>query len=180
MTAEAPDEEWRIIPSYPSYSASSLGRIKRTAVVRTSSGATLYPKGPLKQRALPRGHLQITLSMKNKPTTLLVHRLVAEAFLPSPPPGKDCVCHRDDDPSNNRPGNLFWGDRPDNTRDMVSKNRQAKGERVAGSKLTAAQVAEIRELYAYGFDQYELANRYGTAQSNISMIVSRATWKHVA
>jgi HNH endonuclease len=172
-------EEWRVIPSFPDYSASSWGRIKRTAVVIAGWGAIQHRAGTLKQRALPRGHMQVTLSMNNKRATCLVHRLVAEAFLPPPPPDKNCVCHRDDTPSNNRPENLFWGDRPDNSQDMVSKDRQAKGERVAGSKLTADDVMDIRRLYADGADQRDIAALYGIAQSNVSLIVTRATWKHV-
>ena len=38
----------------------------------------------------------------------LVHRLVAQAFIPNPDE-LPLVCHRDDNPSNNTIGNLFWG-----------------------------------------------------------------------
>lgn len=172
-------EEWRVIPSFPAYSVSSLGRVRRDAIIRGGGGSTRHPKENLTQRALPSGHMQVTLSMGNKPQTFLVHRLVAEAFLPPAPAGKDCVLHGDDNPANNAPTNLYWGDRPDNTRDMVTRARQAKGERVSSAKLTADKVREIRQRCEAGADQYDLAAEYGVSQSNISMIASRTTWRHV-
>lgn len=172
-------EEWRKVVSFPAYSVSSFGRVRRDDIIRGGGGSTRIPSGVLATRPLPLGHLQVTLSMNNKPRTFLVHRLVAEAFLPPPEATKDCVCHKDDDPSNNDPSNLFWGDRVDNSDDKVSKQRQARGERITSAKLTADLVAEIRERVGRGEDQYDLAATFGVSQSNISMIASRKTWKHV-
>lgn len=172
------EEEWRVVASFPAYSISSRGRIRRDWPVRGGGGSVRIPQGYLTARPLPRGHLQVTLSMGNRPTTVLVHRLVAEAFLPPPMAGQDCVCHRDDDPSNNRPDNLFWGTRQDNTADMVRKGRQRRGERVANAKLTSELVAQIRRRVAEGESQYTVAAQFGVAQSNVSLIVSRRTWRH--
>jgi hypothetical protein len=117
--------------------------------------------------------------MDNQPVTLLVHRLVAEAFLPAAPDGKDCVCHRDDDPTNNRPDNLFWGNRRDNSDDKVRKNRQAKGVRIKGAKLTPDIVREIKSRFFAGEHQRDIASSYNIAQSNVSLIVAGKTWTHV-
>lgn len=179
MSNDAP-ERWVTVPSFPAYSVSDRGRVRREALIFAGGGSTRVPTGTLKQRALPLGHLQVTLSVHNRPKTVLVHRLVAEAFLEPPLPGQDCVCHRDDDPSNNAPSNLFWGTRTDNSADKVKKGRQAKGERVASAKLTKLHVLEIRERVDRGENQYELAETFGVTQSNISMIASRRTWRHVA
>lgn len=179
MTAP-PIETWRTVPSYPAYSASSLGRVRRDAVVHGGGGSTRHPSGVLRQRALPLGHRQVTLSMHNKPTTVLVHRIVAEAFLPAPQPGQDCVCHRDDDPSNNRPENLFWGTRADNMRDMVAKGRQCRGERVASAKLSQEAVEAIRRRLSNGERQRAVAAIHGVAQSTVSLIATGAIWGHSA
>lgn len=172
-------EEWRTIPSLPAYSVSSTGRVRRDALTYGGGGSVRTPTGTLSQRALPSGHRQVTVSIENQPRTLLVHRLVAEAFLPAPPAGKDCVCHHDDDPSNNRPDNLFWGSKADNSADMVRKGRSVRGERVKGAKLTADQVMDIRRRLASGENQYEVAAQYGVGQANISMIAKRVTWRHL-
>lgn len=171
-------EEWRDIASCPGYQVSSLGRVRRIAIIRGGGGSTRYPAECLSTRPLPQGHLQVTVSIGNRPKTHLVHRLVAEAFLPPPGVGQDCVCHRDDDPSNNKPMNLFWGTRGDNSADKVSKGRQAKGEQLP-SKLTVGSVKEIRARAANGASQYDLAAEFGVSQSNISMVITRTTWRHV-
>lgn len=172
--------EWRTIKSFPAYSVSSDGQVRRDAVVHGGGGSIRYPTGVLRQRALPLGHLQVTLSMNNEPRTLLVHRLVAEAFLPQPLPGKDCVCHKDDDPRNNCVNNLFWGDRTDNSNDKVEKNRQAKGELVGTAKITAKDVKEIHRLYRSGLKQRDIAAMFGISKSNVSMITSFKTWRHIS
>lgn len=41
-------------------------------------------------------------------------RLVCEAFHGPPPPGKPNALHRDENPRNNRPENLFWGSQREN------------------------------------------------------------------
>lgn len=46
--------------------------------------------------------------------TFAVHRLVAMAFLGSPPSDRDEVNHIDGDKKNNRPSNLEWSDRSSN------------------------------------------------------------------
>jgi hypothetical protein len=172
-------EEWRPIHSCPGYEVSSLGRVRRTALTYGNNGSVRKPSGVLSTRALPFGHRQVTVSINNVPATHLVHRLVAEAFLPAPADGQDCVCHRDDDPSNNSPRNLFWGTRSDNSDDKVRKGRQARGERVKSARLTESQVLDIRKRAISGENQYDLAREYGVTQSNISMIVNRVTWGHV-
>lgn len=172
-------EVWAKVASYPAYSVSSHGRVRRDALTYGGGGSIRVPRGVLKQRALPLGHMQVTLSMNNKPITLLVHRLVAAAFLPVPGDGKDCVCHRDDNPSNNRPENLFWGTRLDNSNDKVQKNRQAKGTRINCAKLTPDLVLKIRNEARSGKYQRDIATEYGIAQSNVSLIVAGKTWSHV-
>lgn len=64
------------------------------------------------------------------------HQLVAWAFIPNPN-NLPSVCHRDDNPSNNRVGNLFWGTQGDNIRDMYSKGRNTnpKGDKHFNSKV---------------------------------------------
>lgn len=172
-------EVWAIIPPHPSYSVSTCGRVRRDAPIYGGQGSVRPAGHVLTARPLPLGHLQVTLSENNEPRTVLVHRLVADAFLAPPEEGQDCVCHRDDDPAHNCPKNLFWGSRGDNSADKVRKDRQAKGERIGSAKLDEEQVREIRRRLAAGEGQYDLAASFGVTQSNISMIAQRSTWRHV-
>ncbi|AKL88362.1 HNH endonuclease [Gordonia phage GMA6] len=52
--------------------------------------------------------------------SVLVHRLVAEAFLGAPPSDKPLVLHRDGNPLNNKVTNLKYGTSSENRLDSVS------------------------------------------------------------
>lgn len=98
--------------------------------------------------------------------------------------------HRCDNPPCVRPSHLFEGTARDNIRDAVAKGRQSRGprhseimrnSRVRGernplSKLTDAQVLEIR---ASTESQYLLAEKYGVDQAMIWRIRARKAWTHI-
>ena len=176
--ADAP-EEWRALDAYPGHSVSSHGRVRRDIPRYGGGGASRPPLECLATRALPQGHVQVTISISNKPITLLVHRLVALAFLPPAKEGQDRVLHADDDPSNNRPSNLRWGTAADNSADMVKRGRQARGVRVPSAKIDPDLVRQIRRASAAGQRQRDIAKSFGVAQSNVSLICSGRTWRHV-
>lgn len=74
-------------------------------------------------RADPNGGYQrYRLSREGKTKTVLVHRLMAQVFLPNPL-GLPVVRHLDDDRSNNTLGNLAWGTHAENTADAVRNGR---------------------------------------------------------
>lgn len=81
------------------------------------------------------------------------------------------VRHTCDNPPCCNPRHLVAGTHADNMRDMAERERSHR------TKLTASQVVEIRsrshEPHA------DLAAEFGVAKSNISMIVTGQTWKHL-
>lgn len=72
---------------------------------------------------------------------------------------------------------LELGSCKDNSQDMVSRNRQAKGESNSKSKLSELQVIEIRQS---DLSSYKLADAYNVTRQNIREIQRRKTWKHIA
>jgi hypothetical protein len=59
--------------------------------------------------------------------------------------------------------------------------RIPRGEGQWRSLLTDDAVRSIRERYAAGgVSQYALAQEYGVTQTNISHVIRRKSWKHVA
>jgi hypothetical protein len=80
-----------------------------------------------------------------------------------------------------RPSHLFVGTHADNVDDKVSKSRQGMGVLIVGSKLDDSKVRAIRaEWDAGGVTQYSLADRHGVHQAQISRIVHRKAWTHIA
>lgn len=92
-----------------------------------------------------------------------------------PMPDEDAkVCHTCDNPSCVNPKHLYAGTLKTNGRDMAER------ERSRTTKLTASEVASIRERYAASnVTQDRLATEFGTTQTNISEIVNRHHWKHL-
>jgi IS30 family transposase len=62
---------------------------------------------------------------------------------------------------------------------MLRDGTRIQGEDHANSKLTEADVCEIRRLAAARTPHQVLAGRFGVSASNISMIVQRKTWSHI-
>lgn len=91
-----------------------------------------------------------------------------------------CVLHRCDVRNCVNPDHLFLGTNTDNMRDMAAKGRagfRPRGESSTLSKLTAAQVVQIRERYAGGGATYkELAARFGVSKHAIYHVIKRHTW----
>jgi HNH endonuclease len=72
------------------------------------------------------GYLMVSLQYNRLGKGKLVHRLVAEAYLPNPS-NLPFVCHKDDNPANPHRDNLYWGTHQDNMNDRANRNRTAKG-----------------------------------------------------
>jgi hypothetical protein len=57
--------------------------------------------------------------------------------------------------------------------------RLARGERHPRSKLTDAQVREIRQLLVQGMTMAAIGDRFGVDRSTIHGIKKGRTWRHV-
>lgn len=90
-----------------------------------------------------------------------------------------CVLHKCDNRSCTNPDHLFLGTNFENVRDMVYKNRQAKGSNAGQAKLTEDQVKEIRQLLSEKMDQKEIAKKYNITQTTVSHINIGKTWRHI-
>lgn len=81
------------------------------------------------------------------------------------------------------PNHLTPGTQAENLKDMFAKQRgkipSVRGERQGAAKLTEDDVREIRRL-AKSKTQPEIAAIFGIDRSNVSIIVLRKGWKHVA
>lgn len=87
------------------------------------------------------------------------------------------VRHTCDNPRCCNPKHLLTGTHADNVRDRVIRQRSAVGESASNSKLTEAQVLEIRSR-PKGALQH-LAECYGVTKQTIEAIRYRRSWKHL-
>lgn len=77
------------------------------------------------------------------------------------------------------PDHLEWGTQADNVRDAQVAGAHIQGEKVGGSRLTEVEVVAIRERFAAGATQAELASIYGVSRGTISSITRGENWAHV-
>lgn len=89
------------------------------------------------------------------------------------------VRHKCDNPSCVNPNHLELGTGADNMMDRDIRGRNVKGERVHTSKINNEIVKKIRNLYSLGYKQKDIAKTYLIAESNVSLICNKKTWKHV-
>lgn len=111
---EEDNAEWRPIPGYPDYFVSRYGEVLS---MRKENKFTILKTWPNQY-----GHQMIRLQNSAGKKCFLVHRLVAEAFLPNLE-ALPVVMHKDDDPTNNDIMNLKWGTQRDNMQDCFDKER---------------------------------------------------------
>jgi hypothetical protein len=93
---------------------------------------------------------------------------VMEAFGPPFDPSRPHINHKDLDKTNNRIDNLEWCSPLENNRHAVDNGVSGlKNEKNANSKLTDAQVAEIRQRLANGEIATHFAHEYGVSYRHI-------------
>lgn len=155
------DQQWKRIPTYPSYEVSNLGEVRRVGSEQPLKLSTKKGRHPYQ-----RAHL----CQDGKAKYILVHRLVLEAFVGACPKGHQCL-HLDNNPRNNRLDNLKWGTPKENHSTI---NRQ--GESNGRARLTTDDVAFIR---SYTGPLKDLVAKYDMSYNHITNIRSNIAWKHV-
>lgn len=109
------------------YEVSNLSRVKSLPHKRFGKNKfggfyRNYPEKIMRQTFNQRYFYVGLLGVDGKQKQCRVHRLVAQSFIPNPDNLPE-VLHRDDNTSNNRVENLFWGTQSDNIKDCVEKGR---------------------------------------------------------
>ena len=134
----------------------------------------------LRQYPLPNGgHLRVHLadgSGKKKP--LLVHRMVALAFIPNPN-GYPVINHIDANPTNNHFSNLEWCTVAHNTACCDRKRVKLTGENNGFSSLTKEIVLAMRARFAECNNSAQVAREFSILPHHAWSICNRRLWTHI-
>ncbi len=150
------NEEWRDIAGFEGlYQVSSLGRILRLPRM-TSDGRHLSAQ--LRAQSVETQYAQVELYKEGKGKMCLVHRLVAQAFIPNPE-NKPTVNHKDGNKLNNTVSNLEWATQQEN-------NQHALRTGLVVTK--PVKCLENNQTYMYGsIAEAELKLPYGSVYRSI-------------
>lgn len=174
-------EVWEDIQEYEGfYQVSNLGRVRSLdRTVPAKNGKIKFCKGGIKaQSENSCGYLRVMLSKNKKNTHILVHRLVAAAFLENPDNHKQ-VNHINGNKKDNSIDNLEWISGLENIKHSIETGlRDLKGEKNSQSKLTKKDVIEIKKRLE-NETLTAISKDYDISISVISKIKLGKAWKHV-
>lgn len=161
-------EVWKPIPGLGKYQASSLGRLRGTG------------GGILKVQEERDGRLRVSLWTKDRGMKrYLVHKLVMLAFEGECPRGHQ-VNHKDGNCRNNRLSNLEYVTPRRNYDHSIELGLHPRGKESRNTKLSDAEVRQIRKALDNGAKGVELASKYGVTNTWISAIRKGKGRKYVS
>ena len=140
-------EVWKSISGFEGlYEVSNFGNVKSCdRYVMNNGGKQHRSERLLKPHSAPTGHCSVVLCKEGKTCPCLVHRLVAQEFIPNPE-NKPVVDHIDTNPLNNHVDNLCWVTTQENCMNELTRKHQSdckKGHPYWGRPLTKEERRKI-------------------------------------
>jgi hypothetical protein len=176
-TVVTPTQEltWRTIPGWREYEISENGVVRRVLGGQgTRSGYILRPWVNKKT-----GYLQVSLWRHNRRWKTTVHRLVALAFLGTPPSPSHVVAHTDGSRLNNHWTNLRWATQRENCADTLVHGTRNRGTRNGQARLDEITVLAIRKMIAMKLPHAFIARGHGICRQAVGDIANRKRWRHL-
>lgn len=173
-------EEWRSVPSTGNLiEVTSDGKVRRKArplIYKDGRSGTL-PAADLRETLQSTGYLTASFSGKH----LLIHRLVAEAFLPEPERqfAKQTVNHKNGIKTDNRVENLEWASYQHNNAHARDTGLcRQHGENTNLSKYSDEFINAVRNVYnCYTPNWEQLGRLFGITGCHARQIVLGLTRK---
>lgn len=168
------------------YQISDCGQLKTFNWKNTGQTRIMKPATNKK------GYLMTVLVKNKKNKSVILHRLVAQAFIPNPE-NKPTINHKNCIKTDNRVENLEWNTHKENTAHAIQNGLfvfmtpealanipPRRGELNGNSLLTVDDVLEIRRSFKKRIVTREiLAAKYGVSACTIKDVVTRKSWKHI-
>jgi len=162
------EEIWKSHPEYVGIEVSTFGRVRTLdRVVPCRGNGTRFVKGRiLKQCSDKGGYLQLHIPIDGKSTAKLVHRLVAQTFIPNPDSLPE-VNHKDCNRTNDHVDNLEFCTRSYNNQYREKfgiSSTETIGRPVFAIDLNTMEVSRFRS-------QHEAGRNLGINVGSINMVI---------
>ena len=124
------------------------------------------------------GYLEVKLQAEGKIVSMLVHRLVALAFIPNPD-NKPHVNHKNGNKEDNSVPNLEWSTSQENIEHAFANGLSSVGEGHGKSNYTNAQIVEVKKLLSQGYSCTKVAKMTGVSRKVVYDVSYGRTWSHL-
>lgn len=176
-------EKWKKLKKFGDYQISNFGNIKSPDVeMKTPTGKNWIRKGKLlKPYKSKKGYLSVDLRINGKRKIMLVHRLVAETFIPNIY-NKPQINHIDGDKTNNNVNNLEWCTNGENQLHAFKNGLQKGNFKHPNSKLTLEQVLYIKNNCVLGSKKngiQTIAKKFGVNNSTVKQILQGKSYRYI-
>jgi hypothetical protein len=170
-----PEEEWRDVVGYEGlYAISSLGRV---ACLKTGTHQRVLMK-PIYMTVRKQTYNNLCLYVNGKRKHHLVHRLVAEAFIPNPK-HYPCIDHIDGCGTNNCASNLRWCTRSMNNNNPISIMRQSESHRNKIMPTIRKKVVQLKDgMVVKTYDSVSDVEKDGFTHSCVSRVCQNKLYSH--
>lgn len=120
------EEIWKDIEGFEGYyQVSNLGNVKSLNRILKDNGGFFIKAGNYKRFEEQTGYKRVALSKNDQNKKFMVHRLVAQAFIPNPE-NKPFIDHIDGNRANNKVDNLRWSTSKENINNPITVLRRSE------------------------------------------------------
>jgi hypothetical protein len=169
---------WKSVDGFEgAYEVSTSGEFRSLdRTIKMSNGRTRFIKGKYFNSINKQGYITGSLGKGNK---VLIHRIVATAFLPNPN-NKPTVNHKNGIKTDNRVENLEWCTYSENNKHAIINKLRVptgvKGSKNYNARLNESYIPVIIKKYKEGLSSRILAVEYGVSSTTILNIVNKKAW----
>ena len=151
-TDPQPTLGWRVITNFPNYEVSPDGQVRNKKTGRVLKPS---PDGG--------GYLGVGLRNEGKTHTKKIHRLVGEAFLPTPE-GKQEIDHINRTPTDNRLENLRWATPSENQQNTGRRSDSTTGYKHINSHNT-------RDRWCIAIHSHKISRYFSKSKWTLEQVV---------
>lgn len=174
-------EQWKYIPGYEGYQASNLGEIRSIdRNIAYPNGGVRFLHGCLRKPHISHnGYYRLKLCISGDSGMHVVHRLVAQTFIPNPL-NKPQINHKDGNKLNNCVDNLEWCTAKENNTHAIDTGlKNIVGSRHPQSIINEETAKIIKKLIAAEESLISISKNLSVSYNIVKDISRKKTWRHV-